>query len=147
MSYTSVYAIYKTKAVCLTELKNGHGSGPAMWDYIAMKCTGKNLPMFGDVDWFWKLWKDERLSKNEKAVLLSTYDWSVVEIDKLEDFAKACEEIHSQIIDNTRWTWNHFSDIGKQALILSKKHDHRCLGLGIGCTSVSDLWEPCKTVG
>jgi hypothetical protein len=140
MSYTSVYAVYKTKASCLCELRNGHGSGPAIWDYIALKLTGKRLPI-GNVDWFWKLWKDERLSENEKAVLISTYDWAVVEIEHLERFSIACEEIHNKIIDETDWTWNHFKDIGEQAKALNKKHDYRCIGLGIGCTSVCDPWE------
>lgn len=142
MSYTSVYAVYKTKATSLSEFGNGHGSGPAIWDYISIKLFKRKFSCFGDNDEFWKSYKDNRLSRNEKAVLLSTYDMAIVEVDHLEEFAAACKEIHDLIINETHWTWNHFKDIGEQAEALNKKHDYRCLGLGIGCTSVCDPWEP-----
>jgi hypothetical protein len=142
MSYTSLYEIYKTKAVSFKELGNEHGSGPAIWDYIALKCTGGKFPMFGaDTKGFWAPWKDERLSENEKAVLLSTYDQAVIEIDKLDIFSKACEEVHHKILSDSNWEWSHFESIGEQALSLYEKHDYRCLGLAIGCTSVCDPWE------
>jgi len=141
MSYTSVYEVFKTKANCLTELHNGHGSGPAIWDYVSLKCNGVKLPMFGKLDAFWRLWKDQRLDKDEKACLLSTYDYAVVEKKYLFEFAKACHRIHDKIISETEWTWNHFSNIGDTATKLYDKHDHRSFGLGIGCTSVSDPWE------
>ncbi len=141
MSYTSVYAVYKTKATNLKELRNGYGSGSAIWDYIALKLTGKKLPMFDKLDWFWPLWKDPRLNDNERAVLLSTYDYAVVEVEYLKEFSKACKKVSNSIISDTEWTWNHFADIGEQSEILSKKHDYRCVGLGIGCTSVCDPWE------
>ena len=140
MSYTSVYSVYKTKATCLAELRNSHGSAPAIWDYISIKCTGEKFPMFNP-DGFWKLWKDPCLSENERAVLLSTYDMAFVEVEHLERFAVACKEMHEKIISDTKWTWNHFADIGKQAKDLAKKHDYRSLGLGVGCTSVCDPWE------
>jgi hypothetical protein len=141
MSCTSVYAVYKTKATCIKELKNGWGSGPAVWDYISLKCTGERMPSFGDNKEFWKLWKSDKLTTNEKAVLLSTYDMAFVEVDRLKEFSEACHCLHEKIISDTHWKWNHFDSIGDSALELSKNHDRRCLGLGIGCTSVCDPWE------
>ncbi len=140
MSSTSVYAIYKTKATMICSLRNSYGSGPAMWDYISMKCLGEKFNMFDEKD-FWSLWQDERLTENEVAVLLSTYDKGFIEVGRLEDFAKACEELHDKIIATTTWEWSHFADIGKAAKSLATNHDYRCIGLGIGCTSVSDPWE------
>ena len=140
MSHTSVYALYKTKVTCLEQLKNSHGSGPAIWDYISVKLRGRNFDMFND-DGFWPLWKDMRLSDNERAVLLSTYDCSYVEIDHLQQFSEACSELHNLIVETTRWTWNHFGDIARIASELADHHDYRCKGLAIGCTSVCDIWE------
>jgi hypothetical protein len=34
MSYTSLYKVFKTKRVELDEFRNGHGSGPPVWDYL-----------------------------------------------------------------------------------------------------------------
>lgn len=141
MSYTSLYAIYKTKAVCIKELQNGWGTGPSVWDYISVKCNGDHFNIHGDDDKFWDLWKDSRLSDDERAVLLSTYDYAFVEVRYLEEFSKACKVVHPKIIDKTRWSWSHFEKIGECAAALYKKHDYRCLGLGIGCTSVCDPWE------
>jgi hypothetical protein len=145
MSSTSLYAVYKTKANHLSEYRNGHGSGPAIWDYISEKCFGERFNMFDTEkeEKFWALWKDPRLTRNEKAVLLSTYDGAIVEKEFLEEFAAACKEVHQLIIENTRWDWNHFKDIGESVSMYFSKLDYRCLGVGIGCTSISDPWEYC----
>ncbi|MCP5244820.1 MAG: hypothetical protein H6937_02170 [Burkholderiales bacterium] len=140
MSYTSVYELYSTKVKRISELQNAHGSGPAIWNYISNKLTGKDFDFF-NADEFWSLWKDIRLDDNERAVLLSTYDRSYIEIDKLSVFSDACNEVSDLIITHTNWTWNHFADIGIVSRKLSDKHDYRCKGLCIGCTSVSDEWE------
>lgn len=140
MSCTSVYAVYKTKAVCIGEFRNGHGSGPAIWDYISQKCLGEPFSML-NADSFWGLYKDKNLTDKDRAVLLCTYDMAYIERDKLLEFADACEQVHADIISNTGWVWNHFKDIGIAAKALADKHDHRCLGFGVGCTSVSDPWE------
>lgn len=145
MSHTSLYEVYKTKMVKFKELNNGHGSGPPIWDYISLKYANRKFSLaYEDHGWFWPLWKDPRLDRNEKAVLLSTYDQAVIGIDYLFEFSKACKEVHQKIIDGTKWTWNHFSDIGKGSLDLSIKHDFRCRGMAIGCTSVWDEWESWK---
>ena len=142
MSYSSVYELYKTKTISIKELRNGHGSGPAIWDYISEKFMGEKFPMFDDkkAEAFWALYKDGRLTEHERVVLLSTYDNSFIEVDNLQEFAKSCEIVSKLIIEKTRWDWNHFADIGKVAEAVSKKHDYRCIGICIGCTSVSDEW-------
>ena len=139
MSYTSTYALFKTKVKLISEHRNGHGSGPAIWDYVSMILTGKSHRSHGKD--FWPLWKDGRLSKAERAVLLSTYDNAFVEAPHLNEFADACEEVSPLIIEKTDWTWSHFKEIGDDARILSFNHDYRCKGLAIGCTSVCDEWE------
>jgi len=141
MSYTSVYKLYKTKVSCIEELRNGHGSGPAIWDYISLKLYGKKMSIFEQDKNFWSSYKDQRLSEDEKAVLLSTYDYAYVGVDDLERFSAACKTVHKLILDKTDWDWSHFEKIGEISKCLSKKHDHRCRGLCIGCTSVSDPWE------
>jgi len=140
MSSTSVYELFKTKVNRIDELRNGHGSGPAIWDYISHKLYGKRFDMFNDKD-FWPSYKDNRLDDDEKAVLLSTYDRSFIEVDHLAEFANACKKVHDRIINTTNWEWSHFYAIGEAADKLNKKHDYRCKGLAIGCTSVDDIWE------
>lgn len=141
MSSTSVNIVFKTRARWITDLHNGHGSGQAIWDYINTKINGEPLPMLGNVENFWPLWKSDCLSREEKAVLLSSYDWAVVEKDHLLEFSEACKKVHPMIIDTTNWTWSHWGSIGIVAKAKSEKIDHRAIGLGVGCTSVCDEWE------
>jgi len=141
MSSTSLYEVYRTTVTCLEELRNSWGSAPPVWDYISLKCRGKNFMMYPEDKEFWPLWKSDKLTKNERAVLLSTYDNNFVETGRLMEFSVACKEVHDLILKNTDMEWSHWEAIGMEAEKLSKKHDKRCLGLGIGCTSVCDLWE------
>ena len=140
MSTTNIYELFKTKVNCIDELRNGHGSGPAIWNYISEKLYRKQFNLMDDKE-FWLSYKDKRLNDNEKAVLLSTYDRAFIEVDRLHEFAEACKEVHKKIIETTDWTWSHFEAIGLAADNLYKEHDARCLGLAIGCTSVCDEWE------
>jgi len=140
MSTTSIYSVFKTKANCIGELRNGHGSAIALWEYISQKYRGKRFDLFDHDDNFFDIWKTEGFSDKDKIVLFSTYDDAYVEIERLEEYAEACREIHDSIIRDTEWTWNHFRDIADIAEKLFISHDYRSLGLGIGCTSVCDPW-------
>lgn len=140
MSYTSVYELFKTKANCIAELRNGHGSGPAVWDYISFRVLGKKFDMFNDKE-FWPCYKSDKLSWDEKAVLLATYDKAFVEIENLQEFANACRKVHGKIIETTHWEWSHFESIADAAENLHKNHDYRSKGMAIGCTSVNDEWS------
>lgn len=138
MSYTSVYAVYKTKAITLKELGNSHLSAALLWEYLSQKYRGKEFCMWSESDAkdFWPIWKKPEVSYFERIVLASTYDMAIVDIELLEAYARACEKIYSIIGKG-----NHFQAIAAEARNLLKKHDYRCLGLGIGCTSVCDPWE------
>ena len=140
MSCTSLYELYKTKVNLISQLRNGHGSGPAIWSYISIKVFGKEF--YGlDADNFWPAYKSDKLDDDEKIVLLSTYDRAFIEVDKLPEFALSCRKLHEVIIEDTEWTWNHFDDIADTAEEIAEYHDHRCKGMAIGCTSVCDIWE------
>lgn len=137
MSYTSTYELFKTKVNRIRKHQIGNGSGVAMWDYVSQKVSGKR---FNFLDMDWECWKSEKLSKEERVVLLSTYDRSYIEVERLPEFAVACHNVHELIISNTNWDWSHFFEIGNDAKSLSESSDYRCLGFAIGVTSCEDLW-------
>ena len=140
MSHSTVYALYKTKAVALKELRNGHGSGPAVWWYVAKKLHGKDFNTMNPED-FWGGYKSSELDEAEKSVLLFTYDRMFVEVGELKRFSEACEAVHGRILEETDWTWSHFETIGREAKKLHKEHDYRCFGMTLDCTSVADYWK------
>lgn len=142
MSCTSLYALYKTKVNCIKELRNGHGSGTAIWDYISLKLYGHKFNIFAtDNRIFWLSYKHSRLDNDEKVVFLSTYDDAFIEIKNLAQFSDACHKVSALIIQTTNWEWNHFEEIGNVAAELYKNHDSRCQGMAISCTSTCNLWE------
>lgn len=140
MSRTTTFALYKTKVTAIAEHRNGHGSGPAIWDYASLKALGKKMDLFNS-DGFWSCWKSPLLDDDEKAVLLFTYDDAFVEFEHLEKFASACRKVHDRIIERSDWTWNHFAAIADDADKIRGKKDRRCRGMVVQCTSVADNWE------
>ena len=139
MSHTSVYAVYKTKAVRIDSFQNSKFCGPVLWNYISNKLYGEDFNCFDDEE-FWGSYKDSRLSKKEKAVLLCTLDKAFIEVDHLEEFSKACYEVHKAIDKGNKYLWNHFLDIGMVSACLLSEHDHRLIGMAVAPTSVDDLW-------
>jgi len=141
MSYTKINALYKTTVTTIAGLENGHLSGSVLWGYISKKYRGKEYHV--DTDNFWSIHRDSRLSNHEKAVLLSTYDWSYVSVENLLRFAESCSVIHDTILAESEYTWTHFKDISEIGSRLYKKHHRLCLGLCISVTSIYDIWR-CK---
>ena len=140
MSSTSLYELFSTKVNCVATLRNGHGSGPAIWNYISLKVRGIEFSCFNDKG-FWPCYKSDKLDDDEKVVLLATYDNSFVEIANMIEFSESCRKLHRAIIKTTTWEWSHFDAIADSAEKLATKHDPRCRGMAIGCTSVCDVWE------
>lgn len=143
MSYTKINALYKTTVTTIDELENGHLSAQVLWGFISQKYRNKEYHV--DTNNFWPIYKDSRICDHEKAVLLSTYDWSYVAVKNLLMFAKSCHIVHDTIIAQSEYTWTHFKDIGNIATLLYKKHHRLCIGLCISVTSVYDIWR-CYTL-
>lgn len=142
MSYTTVYELYKTKVNSIKELKNSHGSMPAICEYVSLKLYKQSFKSYeAEKNGFWGSYRSKELTINERMVLLSTYDLAYIPTEYLYEYAEACEEVHKSILEYTTFGWSHFKDIGEIAKNLSGRHDPRLKGLCIGCTSVSDPWE------
>lgn len=140
MSYTRVYAIYKTKVSEISCLKNSWGSAPMLWEYISQKYLGKAFNMADHNDGFWAVRKDPRMCRHDRMVFLSTFDCGLVDFELLGEYEQACREMSGKIAQGTKSEWNHFVAIAEAAKDMRKKHDSRCLGLGLGCTSICDPW-------
>ena len=140
MSCSTLFKYHGKKVYHVKDFRNGHGSGPSIWELVSQVCTGQKFRIF-DTDNFWPLYKSNKLSDSQRAVLLFTYDNNYVSRDNIKMFAKACIEVHQDILNKTDWKWSHWEDIGNS--ILEAKLTKYAKGFCLRCTSVTDAWDEC----
>lgn len=146
MSTTSINLIYKTKAVLHSELSNGNGSAPPLWAMVCQEHLNEKFTMFNN-DQFKRLDKtplNKDIPLHRRLAYAMTCDYSGMPVDKLPEFAKAFRQVHDDILTLTDWEWSHWKAIANELDAIHRKHDKRLDYVGIGCTSVCDLWEGWK---
>ena len=88
MSHTTVLEIVPgEKVVKIEELMNSWGAAPHVWDAISQRYYGQGV-MWKPPEGFWDLWKDMKLSREERVVFAMTFDRVYV---KRADYAEAAE--------------------------------------------------------
>lgn len=145
MSYSALYYVYKTTVTEIAEFRNGHGSGPPVWQWVARKHCGMpaDAYIFGG-NWMSLIFKNEtltRLPNHWKSVLLFTADFAMINEANRERFAGDCDKVFHELNKWGEWgpsRVNHWADIA--ATLRSHKIGKRALGVGLSCTSVSDIW-------
>lgn len=142
MSYTSTYKLFRTKVSHIGEHRNGHGSGPIVWDYLETKYLPKQeyrRQIAGNMQEVWDLVRDPRVEEHEKAALLATFDWSYCPTHRLNYAADLLDKFYEESYLIFPHRANHWSAIAADYRAAGK--DKRMLGVCIGCTSVSDPWD------
>lgn len=136
MSYSTLYAVYRTTATPLFEYRNAWGTGPVIWDYLQKRylpSDSKNW-IFGEPR-LWDLATDPSVPLSLRACHAITFDFAMVPSDYLKQFAELLIE-GGQILEGD--TVNHFPEIGRNLRDL--RLPKRAIGVGLNCTSVSDSW-------
>jgi len=141
MSTTDLYILNQKSTRHVAEFRNGWGSAPRCWDYLALKYLGEKTAMFDlrGMQRVWDLAGDERLTADEKVALMFTFDRAYIPTKHLKDagesmiaFGKACHDGVSV---------NHWPAIGEKLIELSaQKFHHVARGICMSPTSVSDNW-------
>lgn len=139
MSTSSLHAIFKTVATELREYRNGHGTGPAIWGHLEQHYLGGDrFRWFSSDDKLWKLARDERVPLCLRACHVFTFDGAVIPPDKLAPMAELLAEGGRIIGESAPEYVNHFPTIASD--LASLRLHHRAVGVGLSCTSVSDMW-------
>jgi hypothetical protein len=143
MSTTDLYVLNKASVRHLAEFRNGWGSAPIVWDFLAEKYLGGRVNPFSGDGYrpVWDLASDDRLTAAEKVVLMMTFDRMFVPIDHLDAAADACGEFYTQSAAWSNNMVNHWGAIG-EALRSAKslRRSRHARGVCMSCTSVSDPW-------
>jgi hypothetical protein len=139
MSESTLYEVFLTKVNYIEEFKNGHGTGPVIWDYLAK--TYLNLPdglgFGGDDKPLWALARDPRVPLEQRIVHTMTFDHAIITPGTIREAALACIAVASLLPEDRV---NHWGEIGT-VLGDYVVRDNRLQGIGLNCTSVCDQWR------
>lgn len=141
MSHSTLYAVYRTKATALAEYRNGHGTAPMIWGLLSERFLGVDfhMSMSGDVEPLWKLAYDKSVSEHLRITHAFTFDQGMCRLANTERLIPSLRKADADIIESKEGRWSHFNQIANS--LEDHKSDHRMIGYGLGCTSVSDPWE------
>lgn len=140
MSYTTVLTLSAFPAPLVTEtleeLRNSHGSAPAVWGHIHKKYFShiEYAHQAWSDEGFWALQEDPRLSDCERATFMLTFDRAYV---RREDFIWASEQIEAFVALNTIPP-NHVNHWPRIAAIFREKADSDIPAIGFWMTSVTE---------
>lgn len=151
MSTSDLYIINGKSVSHVAEYRNGWGSAPICWDFLAdryfpdVNFTDYMRPDFVGHDRKWKMvWgltKDDRLSNEEKVTLMVTFDNAYVPVEYLKEAGEALKKFYDLSRVWSEGKVNHWDDIGNDLIRLAGKKMHRhARGVALSCTSVSDPW-------
>lgn len=134
MSYTTIMEIYPNEKVeCGERVRNSWGSAPAIWDFLSHKYL--HLPRhayFCNIEKLWPLWKNKRIPKCYRAVLLFTFDKIYVRKENYRRIVadiRKFSNVHDKEVVNTINTWPSIADIIETS---------DAPAIGLWCTSVSN---------
>lgn len=142
MSTSDLYVLFGKSTRHFAEFRNGWGSAPIAWDYLADRYIAEKpaYSLSGEhMKRVWALASDPRLSRAERIVLMLTFDRAFVPLAHLLDAAEACIAFGAACEDGRRA--NHWPAIGEA---LRRAHEtnlgRHARGICLSCTSVSDPW-------
>lgn len=104
MSTTAVYGVWpdEKKVEEVAEYSNGWHSAPLLWDELAKRYLGVDSFMF-HADRLWKLVKDDRLSRSQKAVLTMTFDNAIIMAEDYEQAVRDIKEVMGDLLIGGHW--------------------------------------------
>jgi hypothetical protein len=142
MSRSTLYQVFRTTTREVAEYKNSWGSAPALWNLLGKEYLGQERAIImQDARPLWRLASDPRVPTAIRMVHAFTFDLALCPIGRVAELAAACDKAYSYVKKRNPETVNHWQAIAGDLRVLAKKHDYRCIGAGLGCTSVNDPWE------
>jgi hypothetical protein len=129
MSTTTVYGVWpdEKKVEEIAEYGNAWHSAPLLWDGLANRYLGVDSFMF-HADRLWKLAKDARLSRAQRAVLTLTFDNAIIMAEDYDRAANDIKEMMGDLLIGGHWV--------RIADLLASKPDSPAIGFY--WTSVSE---------
>jgi hypothetical protein len=143
MSTSDLYILNQKSTTHLVEFRNGWGSAPRCWDYLASKYLSSlgRYSMYSDVmnKKVWALSSDTTVAEEDRIALMMTLDGAYVPVANLRKAGEACVKFGAACENGQ--TVNHWPAIGEELLrVADEKHNRHARGVCLSCTSVGDPW-------
>jgi hypothetical protein len=138
VSSSDIYGVFKTTATHRASFRNGHGTAPLIWGYLNTHFLGReyNGWLFADNGPLWKLVSDERVPLAIRITHAFCMDLAYCPASRIAELASACDET-GRVCARDQHV-NHWPAIAEYLSLYKPRT--RELGVGISCTSVSDMW-------
>jgi len=144
MSCSTLYKVYKTKVSAYRQFRNGHGTAAVLWTYLCDKyLNGAQWYLERDSNRLWALYNNMVVPEHMRFGLMATFDNAIIEVSDLAKASDLAAMVYETIYDETKV--NHWKELSHTYMDLCKTKDKRIVGIGLGCTSVSDPWENFET--
>ncbi|AHC30544.1 hypothetical protein CC53_gp127 [Rhizobium phage vB_RleS_L338C] len=154
MSYSTLYILNQKSTREVAEYRNGWGSGPMCWDYLADKYLGHlNFTDYNRTDYIgferkwkmvWDLANDPKLQRCEHIAMRMTFDGAYAANADLKEVGELCQEFFTLVCKDTKRLGmvNHFMVLGLDLVKLSKerRRSRHMRGAVLNCTSVNNVW-------
>lgn len=139
----------------VAEVPNASRGAWFVWDYFTVKYLNRHFGVGNDSEYTWRLFVDERLTRVEKIVLGSTYDYAKIRKAELKELIAAYEtfisdsDVKHYIAEriksadgNSAYTVNNYCSLREQIEVLRElAEDNTCTAVGFNQNSVSIVWN------
>lgn len=146
MSTSDLYLLFSKSVRHWSEHRNGWGSAPVVWDYLADRYIPEKPFYSFERDHLRKVWaldKSDGLSDAELAALAFTFDNAYIPRGNLSEVAAWFEAFGAQVGAHPEFAnrVNHWPAFAAELRkINAEVKDKRLRGVCISCTSVNDIW-------
>ena len=119
MSQTEIYIYKKSRKseILVGTVPNAWAGSIAVWDALSKKYINNDLCMFntGHIEKVWALYKDARLTRNERIVLTATFDNSSCKPEHINEVITALRDVNHSLL-NDKGNLNFQADIIEHAI-------------------------------
>lgn len=133
MSESVLYRVYNKTVRGESEYQNGWLSAPLLWSYLAQKYLGRDVKMFGNDPELWGLVTDQKLPRHCRIALAMTLDRALCPSSRIAEVSGELLKVAAVLPDHSHWK--------VIADDMAQIKDKRMKGVGLTCTTVSDVWK------
>ena len=138
MSRTIINKIYRRTVVPVKEYNNALKAAFLVWTTVGKLCERPYVILF-NTDFKWhEIWKNPKLTEEQRAVLLWTYDYNIVCPENIPRFREALLAMH-KTISNYDVMNSHLEEMACDLKYIDI--DQKCLGIGLTVSTNNDLWD------
>jgi hypothetical protein len=145
MSYSTLWAVYRTTATEIAEYGNSWLSAPPLWNFLWREYVNRNDTGYpvseARMKPLWDLAADSRVPLDLRIAHAMTFDHAIVKARDFRKVEEALRAVYGILQRGGACPNSHWWAVGTAIGDLKGKLPKKAIGVGLGCTSVSDDWN------